>query len=221
MSNSTTPSLNISSDQLQQVRIISSSKIQNKVNQVLDLILSDDVVVVELSAKSEVASKLISIVEIVKREAASRLEKGDEESPKENKRLHQYSSLHESPATHKHPNDEHNRSLIKQPQTSETEGPITWTKEIKQSPISAQSVPVEGEGRETDANPHKKRKTKAVGDESEDDFFENMAPMTERLLDAAAQEEVSKPHPVPVLKIYLSLKPIQQLREAYGEQCVP
>ncbi|KAL9058185.1 MAG: hypothetical protein Q9162_001909 [Coniocarpon cinnabarinum] len=164
--------------------------------------------VIHLTATSPVANKLISIVEIVKRETASRLNgqlPASSEDVKSSKprKLWQYTSL-----THQAPKPKGPKPRVK----SETDA----------APLAADaedgaSVP---KNNVVDQSLKRKRDDSIVNDEEDEDahFFERLDSSTKHL---ALAVKLKEPRPVPVLCIVLSLERMAKLDPAgWGEQSV-
>ena len=178
--------------------ILSSSKIEQKVRNLLLRISKLDYAntsakptVVMLHAKGDVASKMVSIVEIAKAEIQ-----------KENGKLYQYNGLH----------GETSELKIKKPKrTGSGKTVAEWTKEHPE---------VENPGRET-INERGKYTLGTVDQSDDDlemadgseDAFETMAPPGQGYDTPEARTKVRA---YPVLTIYLARVPIPELKGLYG-----
>ena len=178
--------------------ILSSSKIEQKVRTLLLHLSESDYAntkarptVVMLHAKGDVASKMVSIVEIAKAEIQ-----------KENGRLYQYNRLH----------GETSELKVKKPKRTGTGKTVAeWTKE---------HPGVENPSREI-SNEHGKHTLDTVDQSEDDleladtaeDAFETMAPPSRGhdILEAG-----KKVRAYPVLTIYLARVPIPELKDLHG-----
>jgi len=172
--------------------VISSSKIHAKVSQTLALLysqpLSSALPLIALTTKSTVANKLISIVEIVKREVAS-----PEENDDKKRRLYQYTTI---------------KGVV----TAGKQSRATNAGE-GQRKRARQAEEIDGQA---GAKKRKTEETQDHGAgsdaESEDAFVTQATPLPAISSGASAQR------PVPYMTVFLSPVPIGQLRDAFGEQ---
>jgi len=172
--------------------VISSSKIHAKVSQILALLYPQNLPspppLVALTTKSTVANKLISIIEIIKREVALPKENDDKQ-----RRLYQYTTI---------------KGVV----TAEKQLRTTKAGE-GQRKRARQAEDIDGQAGAKKRKTEENQDHGAASDaESEDAFVTQATPLP------AISSGASVQRPVPYMTVFLSPVPIGELRDAFGEQ---
>ena len=209
-----------------QLTVNASSKISSKVTHVTSELFSErgieSSIVVEVNANGSAANKLITIVEIVKREAAKRLAEIDKASHSNNpktlkpEKLWQYSRLRGE--------DKFSTSVSHTVKGSAAKNDATKTATTALAPANRPDTMVETLINVPKSSSGSAFCKKRTIDELSDheDTFEMLQPATKRLCKAAALEISETPKTIPVLSIRLSLTRMDVLKsQGWGEQCVP
>ena len=228
---------------LHNLTIISSSKIYNKVSRVLSLLglftppsplddptkedsSLDATVIVALSAKASVGSKLITIVEIVKREIARRRDDNagveEVEAQKRSPTVFQYSAVKGVVVPQKV--NETKRAGNKKRKRDDDPEPLTITEQKEKSDCAEAPGPKTAMTPSPPAAPPLDLSASHAvvdnneldGDDNDDEaFFETLKHTPAA---AALGVDGSKARATPFLTIFLCTQSIKVLKDAYGEQ---
>ena len=202
--------------------VINSTKINKKVTQILSALFpaspdhppdSAENTIVQITARSRAASKLITVVEIVKREVVARLAK---ETKKKGRKLWQYSTVFGQTLEPK-------QAPVKVLFSKEVKGTQQERADRSESPRDeAEEVGVmeERQSRKRKAPPADATSELEEGEEDEREYFETLAPGTKRLCVAADPEVGKKPVEEAMLRIVLAWRAVEGC-SGWGVQVVP